>query len=195
MDQKQLRFYFQTGNLKQIRECIGELSPEQMAECLRGVFQMPLRPEVLEYLGAEMIRLPAEIGAPLLVDLLYSEEAAARNLGVELFSAYGLDAMAVLHNHLNDLDVDVRLFAVQALSLIPSRHEVLRLLRAQCLVERDLNVLATVIEALGDLGTFAEDADAIRTVMGQLSHPYLEFVANRALERLGSHAGPSAQIL
>lgn len=192
MDHKQLRFYCQTGNLKKIRESLAELSPEQMAENLRGVFQMPLRPEVLEYLGAEMVRLPVDIGAPLLVDLLYSEEAATRNLGIELFSAYGQDAMEVLRNHLNDLDEDVRLFAVQALSLIPARHEVLQLLRAQCLVERDMNVLATIIEALGDLGTCAEDADAIRTIMRSLNHPYLEFVANRALERLGSHAEPSA---
>jgi hypothetical protein len=184
MEQKQLRFYCQTGNLKQIREGLDRLSTEQKADTLRGLFQGPLRVEVIEYLGAELLRLPPKLVSPILIDLLYSEEAATRNLAVELLPELGKEAVESIVNHLNDLDSDVRLFAVQALSQVPLRQEVLRLLRDQLAVEKELNILAFIVETLGDLG-MEEDADAIRELMVAYPHPYLQFVAQRSLLRLG----------
>lgn len=184
MDQKQLRFYCQIGNLKQIREGLDILTAERRIEALRLVFQSSLRAEVLEYLGAELLRLPHELVAPLLVDLLYSEEAATRNMAIELFPAVGAEAMAVLAHHLNDLDTDVRLFTVQALVQMQSQQDILRLLRSQLTVEKDLNILTVMVETIGDLGNH-EDVESIQILMEQYTHPYFQFVAQRSLMRLG----------
>jgi len=185
MDQKQLRFYCQTGNLKQIREGLDLLAVEQKAEALRVVLQSSLRVEVLEYLGAELLRLPHAIAAPILVELLYSEEAATRNIAVELLPSMGSVAIDILSNHLNDLDSDVRLFAVQALSQIPSRYEVLQLLRNQLEVEKEINILSFLIEAIGDVGD-PEDVELIQNLAERYPHPYLGFVVQRSILRLNA---------
>lgn len=184
MDLKQLRFYCQTGSLKQIREGLDALSTEEKVEALRLVFQSPLRAEILEYLGVELLRLPLVVVAPLLVELLYSEEAATRNMAIELFPSLGVEALDILGRHLHDLDTDVRLFVVQALVQMPSQQDILRLLREQLKVEKEINILTVVVEALGDLGT-GEDAAVIQSLMEDYKHPYFEFVAQRSLMRLG----------
>jgi HEAT repeat protein len=191
LDHKQFRFYTQTGSLKQIRECVAQMASGEKAEYFRGVFQMPLRPEVLEYLGSELIRLPPAQGVTLLVDLLYSEEVSSRNLAVELFSSFGEEAIHVLSHHINDLNEDVRLFVVLALTQIPSRSRVLLCLRNQLRIEKEANVQAAILEALGDLGNPVEDGSAIQDCLDKSSHPYIHFVAKRALLRLGIEADDS----
>jgi HEAT repeat protein len=185
MDQKQFRFYCQTGDLRKIREGMAKLTEEQKVDHLRVIMQSPLRSEVLEYLGIQITQLPVSVGAPLLVDLFYSEEVATRNLAVELFTAFGQEAMDVLGKHLCDLDPDVRLLTVQALIRFSSKNEALKLLREQFTVEKEMNVQSAIIEALGDLGTAVEDADAIRSYIESSNHPYIDFIGKRALLRLG----------
>jgi HEAT repeat protein len=194
MESKQLRFFCQTGDLKQIRAGLSELTPERKGEALRFVLQTPLWPEVIEYLGMEITRLPAAIGATLLIDLLYSEEASVRNLAIELFPAFGKEALEELSHHLNDANTDVRLFAVQSLSLIPNKDEVPPILRSRLFAEQDINIQAAIIEALGDLGSAAEDADAICALAEVIQHPYLKFVAARALSRLGASSAQIASL-
>ncbi|WP_166244795.1 HEAT repeat domain-containing protein [Paenibacillus turpanensis] len=185
MDYKQFRFYCQTGNLGMIRDFFQDISHEEKEQYLCNVLQTPLRSDVLEYLGTEITRLPPEKGTAILIELFYSEEAAARNLAVELFPVFGRTSLKVLQNHLNDMDPDVRLFVVQSLSGLPFKDEVNELLSKHLPIEKELNIIVAIIEALGDLGGGAAEAEAIRSVTDQLAHPYIEFVGQRALRRLG----------
>ncbi len=185
MDAKQFRFYCQAGNLGMIREALADLSAANREEYLRGVLQLPLRSDVLEYLGSEVTRLPVDLGTAILVELLYSEEAAARNLAIELFPAFGHSSLRVLQSHVCDMDPDVRLFVVQAMQRLPYKDEVVRTLAKQLAVEREENVLVAIVEALGDMGAGPAEAEAIRKAMEAYGHPYVRFVGERALLRLG----------
>jgi len=185
MDPKQFRFYCQAGNLGMIREVLADLSPALREEYLRSVLQMPLRSDVLEYLGSEVTRLSVEQGTAILVELLYSEEAAARNLAIELFPAFGEASLRVLQSHAGDMDPDVRLFVVQAMLHLPFKEEVVRTLSKQLRVERESNVMVAIVEALGDMGAGPAEAEAIRDAVEAYDHPYVRFVGERALRRLG----------
>lgn len=186
MDHKQFRFYCQTGNLSMIGEFLGDLAVDRKEEYIRGVLQLPLRSDVLEYLGSEAVRLPWERGTGLLVELLYSEEAASRNLAVELFPAFGEAALQVLQLHINDMDPDVRLFVVMALRRLAYKEAVLKVLARQLELEQEPNVVVAIVEAIGDIGGGNAEADSIRSVLASHDHPYIRFVGERALLRLGA---------
>jgi HEAT repeat protein len=183
MEYKQFRFYCQTGNIGAIGDGLSELPAGEKPEYILAVLQTSLRPDVLEYLGTEMIGLPPEQGTSLLAELLYSDEAASRNLAIELFPAFGHAALATLKSHIDDMDPDVRIFTVLALQQLPFREDVLKTLVDQLPSEKDPNVLAALIEALGDLGG-QEEAKAIAEAMAHFDHPHLRFIAERALTRL-----------
>ncbi|WP_309118960.1 HEAT repeat domain-containing protein [Paenibacillus sp.] len=185
MDPKQFRFYCQAGNLGMIREVLADLSAASREEYLRSVLQLPLRSDVLEYLGSEVTRLSGEQGTAILIELLYSEEAAARNLAIELFPAFGIASLRVLQSHACDMDPDVRLFVVQAMQQLPYKDEVVRTLAKQLSVEREPNVLVAIVEAIGDMGAGPAEAEAIVGAMEAYDHPYVRFVGERALLRLG----------
>jgi hypothetical protein len=193
MDAKQFRFYCQAGNIGMIREALADLTAGSREEYLRGVLQMPLRSDVLEYLGSEVTRLPVEQGTAILVELLYAEEAAARNLAIELFPSFGLSSLRVLQSHACDMDPDVRLFVVQAMQRLPYKDEVVRTLAKQLAVEREENVLVAIVEALGDMGAGPAEAEAIRCAVETYDHPYVRFVGERALLRLGWPAAGGAR--
>ncbi|MNI80197.1 hypothetical protein D3C73_1367080 [compost metagenome] len=110
-------------------------------------------------------------------------------MAVELFAAFGKQGLEVLQDHLNDMDADVRLFVVQAMVQLPYKDEVNRLLIKQLHIDKEANVVVAMIEALGDLGGGEAEAEAIRYAMGQFEHPYIDYVGQRALRRLGH--GPS----
>ncbi|HZG55149.1 hypothetical protein [Paenibacillus sp.] len=52
-------------------------------------------------------------------------------------------------------------------------------------VEQELNVVVAIVEALGDIGAGPEAA-SIRRVTTDDDHPYVRFVGERALLRLGA---------
>src|SRR5690606_8358837 len=121
----------------------------------------------------------------ILIELLYSEEAAARNLAIELFPAFGKDALHALQDHINSMDSDVRLFVAQAMSRLPYKEAVVKALSRQLAVEREPNVAVAIIEALGDMGAEPEEAEVILGAMHAFNHPYVHFVGERALLRIG----------
>ncbi len=187
MDFKQFSFYCQTSNINMISDGLSNIPAQDKTDYIKNALQTSLRPDVVEYLGTEIMRLPEDKGTALLVELLYSEEAASRNLAIDLFQGFGKAGLEVLASHIHDMDPDVRMFVVLALQQLPYREAVLSLLRGQLVVEKDANVLVSLVEALGDLGG-REEAMVIAATMKQYEHPYFEFVAKRALDRLGYDA-------
>ncbi|MGB9661738.1 MAG: HEAT repeat domain-containing protein [Moorellaceae bacterium] len=135
----------------------------------------------------------AVIGALLVCDtravvtemarLLRSEDPASRSAAFEVLTYKGEEeVMDVFIQLLHDTDRDVRVMAVHALG----RSKCIKsaeLLRRVIKEDNDVNVVAAAVEYLGEVGE-PSDAALILQALPRFRHPYFEWTARRAWERL-----------
>jgi HEAT repeat protein len=124
-----------------------------------------------------------EIAVEGLVRCLRSEDAAVRNEAIEAMKQLPVEVAFVMGALLADADPDVRIFAVNILESL--RHpEVERWLIT--VIERDpqLNVCATAVDLLGEVGTSAAREPLQRLKARFAGEPYIQFAADLALRRL-----------
>ena len=118
-----------------------------------------------------------------LVACLRSEDVALRNEAIEAMKQLPKKVAAIMGGLLDDPNPDVRIFAVNVLESL--RHpEVEAWLIA--VIERDahLNVCATAVDLLGEVGTATARAPLLRLKARFASEPYIQFAADLALKRL-----------
>jgi HEAT repeat protein len=136
-----------------------------------------------------LIRLDDPVATAGLADCLRSEDVALRNEAIEALkelASSGDRAGAVppvLASLLADPDPDVRIFAVNVMESAPHPDVESWLIEA---IERDshVNVCATAVDLLCEVGTEAAIDPLVRLKARFASEPYIQFAAGLALKRI-----------
>ena len=118
-----------------------------------------------------------------LADCLRSEDVALRNEVIEAFKQLGGEVAPVLRSLLSDPDPDVRIFVVNILN--SERHPDVEQWLIE-VIERDthVNVCATAVDLLCEVGTEAA-IDPLLRLKARFAHEaYIQFAADLALRRI-----------
>ncbi len=118
-----------------------------------------------------------------LVECLRSEDAARRNEAVEAMKQLPEEVAPIMQDLLSDADADVRIFAVNILESLchPDVEQwLIEVIRA----DPHINVCATAVDLLAEVGTPAALAALAALKVRFAGEPYIEFAANLALRRV-----------
>jgi HEAT repeat protein len=138
---------------------------------------------VREVILTTLTSLGDEIAVAGLVECLRSENASLRNEAIEAMKQLPDEVATIMRGLLQDDDPDVRIFAVNILESL--RHpEVESWLIT--VIEQDslLNVCATAVDLLGEVGTAAAREPLNRLNLRFPDEPYIQFAADLALKRI-----------
>ena len=138
---------------------------------------------VREVILSALIHLHDPSALSGLVDCLRSEDVALRNEVIETFKRLNNEVAPILRSLLADPDPDIRIFAVNILD--SERHPEAETLLID-VIERDrhLNVCATAVDQLCEVGTEAAIDPLARLKARFQSEPYIQFAADLALKRI-----------
>lgn len=120
-----------------------------------------------------------------LVECLRSEDASLRNEAIEAMKLLPAEVAPIMGHLLADADPDVRIFAVNILESL--RHELVEEWLRE-VIERDphVNVCATAVDLLGEVGT-PDSRQALENLKARFpDEPYIRFAADVALKRIFS---------
>jgi len=131
-----------------------------------------------------LLRLNDRAVSSALADCLRSEDAALRNAAIETMKRLGGEVAPLLRSLLADPDPDVRIFVVNILD--SERHPEVESLLIE-VIERDahVNVCATAVDLLCEVGTKAAIEPLIRLKARFACESYIQFAAGLALKRIG----------
>ena len=150
---------------------------------LVGLLDRETDPTVREAIFMSLTEIGDAGAVQGLVKCLRSEDAATRNEAIEAMKHLPDAVAPIMAGLLSDPDVDVRIFAVNVLESL--RHpDVEKWLIEVISEDRQINVCATAVDLLGEVGTEAaiEQLEALkRRFPGE---PYIEFAADLALRRI-----------
>lgn len=138
---------------------------------------------VREVILTTLTSLGDEVAVTGLVECLRSENASLRNEAIEAMKQLPNEVATIIRELLLDKDADVRIFAVNILETL--RHpEVESWLIT--VIEKDplLNVCATAVDLLGEVGTMAAREPLKRLNLRFPGEPYIQFATKLALERI-----------
>jgi HEAT repeat protein len=118
-----------------------------------------------------------------LVDCLRSEDAALRNDVIEAFKQLGDEASPILRSLLDDPDPDVRIFVINILNCEHYPDVEQWLIKV---IEQDahVNVCATAVDLLCEVGTEAASDPLLRLKARFAHEAYIQFAADLALKRI-----------
>jgi HEAT repeat protein len=124
---------------------------------------------------------PAAIAG--LVDCLRSDDAAVRNEVIEAMKQLPEEVAPIMQRLLSDPDPDVRIFTVNILESL--RHTAVESWLIE-VIENDphINVCATAVDLLGEVGTEAAREPLTRLKNRFGDTPYIQFAADLALKRI-----------
>ncbi len=138
---------------------------------------------VREAILNSLLRLHDPSIARGLAECLPSEDAALRNDVIEAFKQLGDEVAPILRSLLADPDPDVRIFGVNILN--SERHPDVEQWLIE-VIERDahVNVCATAVDLLCEVGTEAS-IDPLFRLKARFAHEaYIQFAADLALKRV-----------
>jgi HEAT repeat protein len=161
----------------------------EIAECpdapaaLVGRLKREQDAAVREVILTTLVRLHAPSAVGGLVECLRSENTALRNEVIETFKQLGNAVAPVLRSLLADPNPDIRIFAVNILD--SEMHPEMETWLIE-VIERDahVNVCATAVDLLCEVGTEAAIEPLIRLKARFQSEPYIQFAADLALKRI-----------
>jgi len=180
----------------QLRAALEDADAAERRQAVRAIAQCPdaaaalvshLKREqdtaTLEVILTTLVRLNDPSAASGLVDCLRSEDASLRNEVIETFRQMGDEATPVLRSLLADPDPDIRIFAVNILD--SARHAEVESWLVD-VIQRDthVNVCATAVDLLCEVGTEAANDPLARLKARFPSEPYIQFAADLALKRI-----------
>ena len=138
---------------------------------------------VREIILTTLTSLGDEVAVAGLVDCLRSESAALRNEAIEAMKQLPDEVAPIMRGLLADADPDVRIFAVNILESL--RHpEVESWLIGVIDNDPHLNVCATAVDLLGEVGSTAAREPLLRLKARYAEEPYIQFAADLALKRI-----------
>jgi len=169
------------------REAIREiLACPDAARLLAHHLKQELDPSARELVIAGLARLNDATAVAELVEGLRSEDPSLRNLVIDTLKELSVDVSPVLRSLLDDPDADLRIFAVNILE--SRRHpDVERWLIE--VIERDahVNVCATALDLLCEVGTEASLQPLLQLKTRFAGEAYIQFAADLALKRIRAH--------
>ncbi len=142
-----------------------------------------LDPSVREVVLTSLTRIGDEIAVAGLAHCLRSEDVALRNETIDAMKQLNQDAAPVIRRLLVDADPDVRIFAVNILESL--RHpDVERWLIDVIAQDTHINVCATAVDLLGEVGT-EQSLAALHELSERFANePYIQFAIRIALRRI-----------
>jgi HEAT repeat protein len=138
---------------------------------------------VREVILTTLIRLGDPTAVAGLVDCLRSEDPALRNEAVEAMKQLPEEVAPIMHGLLTDPDSDVRIFAVNVLESL-CHPQVVDWLIEVITTDAHLNVCATALDLLSELGTPAMQEPLERLKARFADEPFIQFAADLALRRI-----------
>jgi HEAT repeat protein len=140
---------------------------------------------VREVILTTLTALGDEIAVEGLVDCLRSEDAGLRNEAIEAMKQLPDEVALIMRALLADTSPDVRIFAVNILESL--RHpEVESWLISVIEEDPQLNVCATAVDLLGEVGSAAAQEPLLRLKARYADEPYIQFAADLALKRIAA---------
>ena len=138
---------------------------------------------VREVILTTLTRLGDPTAITGLVDCLRSEDAALRNEVVEAMKQLPDEIAPIMHALLNDTDPDVRIFTVNILESLCHPEVEAWLIEV---IEKDphVNVCATAVDLLGEVGSPASLEPLAGLKARFADDPYIQFAADLALKRI-----------
>ena len=118
-----------------------------------------------------------------LVDCLRSEDAALRNEAVEAMKQLPDEVAPMMQGLLTDSDPDVRIFTVNILESLCHPDVEVWLIEV-ITTDPHINVCATAVDLLSEVGTQAALAPLEQLKSRFSADPYIQFAANLALRRI-----------
>jgi HEAT repeat protein len=146
---------------------------------------LKIEPEVSvrEVILTTLIRLAEPSAVAGLVDCLRSEDAALRNEAIEAMKELPDDVAPMMQHLLTDTDPDVRIFAVDILESL-CHPEVEAWLINVIETDTHLNVCATAVNLLCEVGTEAAIEPLVRLNTRFAAEPYIQFAVDVAMKRI-----------
>jgi len=149
------------------------------------VARLKIEPDlsVREVILTTLSRLGDSAAIMGLVDCLRSEDVVLRNEVIEAMKQLPDGVAPIMEGLLADTDPDVRIFAVNVLESL--RHPEVETWLIE-VIEKDahVNVCATAVDLLGEVGTSAAQVALTRLKSRFPDEPYIQFAADLALNRI-----------
>ncbi|AGX87284.1 HEAT repeat domain-containing protein [Candidatus Symbiobacter mobilis] len=138
---------------------------------------------VREVILTTLTTLGDDVAVAGLVECLRSDSALVRNEAIEAMKQLPDEVALIMRGLLNDSDPDVRIFAVNILESL--RHPDVEMWLIT-VIENDqqLNVCATAVDLLGEVGTAASREPLQRLQKRFSDVPYIQFATKLALQRI-----------
>ncbi len=155
------------------------------SQALVELLQREEESSVREIILTTLTRLGNEAAVAGLVSYLRSEDVSLRNEAVEAMKSLPDEVAPIMGALLKDQDPDVRIFAVNILESL--RHEqVEEWLREVIEQDPHVNVCATAVDLLGEVGT-SYSREALENLKVRFpDEPYISFATDLALKRVRS---------
>ena len=140
---------------------------------------------VREVILTSLTRIGDEIAVAGLIDCLRSEDAPMRNEAIEAMKSLPREVAPIMSGLLSDIDPDVRIMAVNVLESL--RHPKVEAWLIE-VIDHDpmVNVCATAVDLLGEVGSTAARDPLLRLKQRFADEPYIQFASDLALKRIGS---------
>jgi len=138
---------------------------------------------VREVILTALTLLGDQTAVATLVDCMRSEDTALRNEAIEAMKQLPDAVAPIMRGLLADDDSDIRIFAVNVLESL--RHPEVESWLSQ-VVEKDphVNVCATAVDLLGEVGSRSALEPLIRLKTRFTKEPYIQFAADLAIKRI-----------
>lgn len=140
---------------------------------------------VQEAIISSLIVIGIEAVVVCCAELLRSDDAYVRNAAAEVLQVLEDRSLGMVRQLLGDEDPDVRILAVNVLGELRCK-EAVELLRRVVALDPEINVVATAVEFLGEMGLSQEDRETIKAAVERFADPYLTFAAETALKKMGA---------
>ncbi len=152
---------------------------DALVKCLRSETNASVREVIL----TSLTHLGDATAVAGLVECLRSEDASLRNEAIEAMKQLPDAVAPIMQDLLHDDDADVRIFAVNILESL--RHaDVERWLCEVILSDTHINVCATAVDLLGEVGQ-TDALEPLRQLKARFAgEPYIEFAADLAIKRI-----------
>ncbi len=138
---------------------------------------------VREVILTTLTRLGDATAVAGLVNCLRSEDTALRNEAIEAMKQLPDEVAPIMHGLLTDADPDVRIFSVNVLESL--RHPDVETWLIEVIAsDLHVNVCATAVDLLSEVGTAAALAPLTQLKARFAAEPYMQFAADLALHRI-----------
>jgi HEAT repeat protein len=138
---------------------------------------------VRENIFSTLTCLGDEVAVAGLVQCLRSDDAALRNEAIESMKQLPDEVAPIMRGLLSDTDADVRIFAVNVLESL--RHPEVEAWLVEVIAgDPHINVCATAVDLLGEVGTEASREPLKLLKLRFADEPYIQFAADLALKRI-----------